>query len=302
MTISSPVGAADTLKQEAVRWIDVEGIRTRVYEDGSGQTLMLLHGGQFGMFSSLDSWSLNLPSLAESFQVVAIDKLGQGHTDNPKSDDDYTFEAMYDHMLAAIDALGLENIVLLGHSRGGLPAVRIAIERPRLVNKLIIVDSNTASPDPAMASNFNAEVAGEIPADLPVEEGYRRRIAANSYSLDHITDDYVARMVEIIELDKTKDALRRMEGLNESTWMPSLRQAREKTFDQIRQEALTMPTLIVWGYNSRSVPLNQGMQLLDLVAPATENVEMHILNRAGHVSFREQPEAFHRALRSFCLD
>ena len=135
-----------------MRWIDVEGIRTRVHEDGSGQTLMLLHGGQFGMFSSLDSWSLNLPSLAESFQVVAIDKLGQGHTDNPKSDDDYTFEAMYDHMLAAIDALGLENIVLLGHSRGGLPAVRIAIERPRLVNKLIIVDSNTASPDPAMAS------------------------------------------------------------------------------------------------------------------------------------------------------
>ncbi len=302
MTISSPVSTADTLKNEAVRWIDVEGIRTRVYEDGSGPALVLLHGGQFGMFSSLDSWSLNLPALAESFHVVAIDKLGQGHTDNPKTDDDYTLDAVYNHALAAIDALNLENIVLLGHSRGGLPAIRIAIDHPELVSKLIIVDSNTASPDPAMASKFNAESAREIPADLSAEENYRRRIAANSYSPDHITDDYVARMVEIIEMDKSKDALKRMEDLNESTWMPSLRQAREKTFDQIREGALTMPTLIVWGYDSRSAPLNQGMQLLDLVAPASENVEMHILNRAGHVSFREQPEAFHRTLRSFCLE
>jgi 2-hydroxy-6-oxonona-2,4-dienedioate hydrolase len=88
---------ADSLDVEKLRFVDIEGARTRYYEDGDGEPLVLIHGGQFGSLYSLDSWSLNLAGLTRHFRVYALDKLGQGHTDNPRNDADYTFEALSRH-------------------------------------------------------------------------------------------------------------------------------------------------------------------------------------------------------------
>ena len=71
------------------KFIDVEGIRTRYFERGSGETVVLVHGGAFGSTTgacSADDWDLNFDGLAQWFRVFAIDKLGQGYTDNPRTD------------------------------------------------------------------------------------------------------------------------------------------------------------------------------------------------------------------------
>ena len=70
----------DTLDSQKIRFVDVDGIRTRYYEDGAGEPLVLFHGGHFGEWYSLDCWSLNLADLAKHFHVYAVDKLGQGST------------------------------------------------------------------------------------------------------------------------------------------------------------------------------------------------------------------------------
>ena len=70
------------------RFIDVDGIRTRYFEKGGGEALVLFHGSHFGTTDACDSaidWELNFDRLAQWFRVIAVDKLGQGHTDNPKS-------------------------------------------------------------------------------------------------------------------------------------------------------------------------------------------------------------------------
>ena len=103
------------------KYVEVDGIRTRYFEAGSGPTVVLFHGGNFGSLDAADcaaDWNLNFDGLAESCRVVAIDKIGQGETDNPRDDDAYTMQSVTDHALGCLDALGLENCHIVGHSRG----------------------------------------------------------------------------------------------------------------------------------------------------------------------------------------
>ncbi|HEU4343315.1 MAG TPA: hypothetical protein VFU31_17340 [Candidatus Binatia bacterium] len=78
------------------RFVDVDGIRTRYFEKGTGAVLVLFHGSHLGTNDACESaldWELNFDALSEWFRVIAVDKLGQGHTDNPKRDEDYTMAA-----------------------------------------------------------------------------------------------------------------------------------------------------------------------------------------------------------------
>ena len=117
---------------------------------------MLLHGGEFGFVCSLDCWSLNLPGLAERFHVYAPDKLGQGYTDNPRSEQDYTIDAVIEHLLGFLQALNITSAHLVGHSRGGLPVAGLAVQYPHLVKSVVIMDTNVdrlRELDSVMAAN-----------------------------------------------------------------------------------------------------------------------------------------------------
>ena len=112
------------------KFIDVEGIRTRYFEAGSGEHLLLLHGGNFGDDDNVDcadNWARNWDGFARSFHVIAIDKLGQGHTDNPRPGN-YKVESVVAHAQGFIRALGLDRLNLVGHSRGGYLAMRLTME------------------------------------------------------------------------------------------------------------------------------------------------------------------------------
>ena len=63
------------------KYIDVDGIKTRYFEKGSGPLVVLFHGGHFGSHDAADcaeDWSLNFDELAERFHAFAVDKIGQG--------------------------------------------------------------------------------------------------------------------------------------------------------------------------------------------------------------------------------
>ena len=61
-----------------IKYVDVNGIRTRYLEAGTGEPLLLVHGGGFGRCynASANDWDLNIDGFAKSFHVFAIDKIG----------------------------------------------------------------------------------------------------------------------------------------------------------------------------------------------------------------------------------
>ena len=84
------------------QFIDVDGIKTRYFDKGKGETVVLFHGGNFGSPYGADcaaDWNLNFDGLAEECRVIAVDKIGQGYTDNPETDDDYTMARVVKHAL-----------------------------------------------------------------------------------------------------------------------------------------------------------------------------------------------------------
>jgi 2-hydroxy-6-oxonona-2,4-dienedioate hydrolase len=132
----------------APKWTDVGGIRTRYFEAGQGEPVLLLMGCHFGSAEYAcvaQAWQRNFDELAKTHRVVALDKLGQGFTDNPKNDD-YTMQAVVNHGAAFMATLGLEDVHLVGHSRGAFQAARLTLEYPSRVRSCTIVTSSTLAP------------------------------------------------------------------------------------------------------------------------------------------------------------
>ena len=78
--------------------IDVGGVETRYYDYGEGEPIVLVHGGGMGGASTANNWSRNVPGLAKAFRVLAVDRLAQGMTGNPKDDEDFTTRGAVKHV------------------------------------------------------------------------------------------------------------------------------------------------------------------------------------------------------------
>ena len=91
---------------------------------GEGPPIVLLHGDG----DSPAVWQWVLPALAGDHRVFALSLPGHGDTDKPRVD--YTLEYMTQFTRRFLDALGLERCVVVGHSTGGLVAMRLALADP----------------------------------------------------------------------------------------------------------------------------------------------------------------------------
>ena len=100
---------------------------------GQGQPLVLLHG----LFGSADNWGNIAKHFAQHYQVISVDLRNHGRSPH---NDSQTYPEMADDLSALCDALGLEQIYLLGHSLGGKVAMQFATQYPQKVSKLIVVD------------------------------------------------------------------------------------------------------------------------------------------------------------------
>ena len=291
----------DGLDPQKVHFVDVGGIRTRYYHDGSGEPLVLVHGGNFGSPYCLDDWSLNLPFLAEHFEVFAVDRLGQGHTDNPETSEDYTFERMFQHFYDFVQTVGITNGHFLGHSRGALPVGWLALEYPTIVKKLVIVDSDTIAPELPMFPSGSWYLTYPMPPGTPTLEKVRSQLDAMAFDRRHLTEDYLQRVLGTALLPKTQDANQSMEGIAFTVWTESLQPKRREVIRRIEDEGFQVPTLVIWALNDKSAPFPKGQQLFERIAGKTLHAEMHVVNQSSHQVYREQPEVFNRTLRDFLL-
>jgi pimeloyl-ACP methyl ester carboxylesterase len=153
-------------------YADVNGLSLYYEEHGSGEPLVLLHGG----LGAAELWAPVLPALAAGRRVIAVDLQGHGHTadvDRPLRP-----ETMADDIAALIAHLGLERADVMGYSLGGLTALRTAIQHPERVRRLVLVsiafrrDGNHADAIAAMDA-MTAEAA-EMMKQSPIYEVYAR--------------------------------------------------------------------------------------------------------------------------------
>ena len=144
-------------------YVDIGPVHTWYETRGSGEPLVLLHGG----LDTNAAWAAQLDVLAEHFRVLAPERRGHGHT--PDVEGPISYRVMADDTAAFIDAVVGGPVHLVGWSDGAILGLVLAISRPDLVRKLVVIGGN------ADVSAYVPEFveATRLPADSPVYQPFR---------------------------------------------------------------------------------------------------------------------------------
>lgn len=283
-------------------FVDVEGTRTRYYDVGDGEPLVLVHGGNWSGLSNANVWSTALDPLAERFRVIAFDRIGCGLTDNPDDPEAYTYMTEIEHALAVLDALGLDSVHMAGSSRGAGHAARLAVEAPDRVRTLVMLNSGTFGP-PTGHKPFRRDRVFERykPEGFePTTPEYSRyRYEKYCVQLEHITEEFCRANAALESRPKAREMAETMAGETGERWQESLREQMRHARREVETGALSMPVLYVCGRNDLMVPLEMAIAACDLLAQENPAVRMKLFQRCGHLIHREYPEEFGRTLVGF---
>jgi pimeloyl-ACP methyl ester carboxylesterase len=131
---------------------DVNGIRLFHAEYGAGQAVILLHGG----LANAAYWGRQIPAVARTYRVVAIDSRGQGRSTRDARP--FSYALMADDVLALMDRLDLSSATLVGWSDGAIIGLHLAIVCPARVSALFAFAAN-ADPSGLLPASGNPVLA-----------------------------------------------------------------------------------------------------------------------------------------------
>lgn len=283
------------------RFIDIEGVRTCYYDVGTGpSTVVLIYGGNFGSADSASSafvWSRTIPALAARHRVIAFDKIGQGFTDAPLRDEDFTMGAVVRHAMALISKLNLPPFHVVGHSRGGFAATRLTLEMQDRIRSLTICSSGTLS----TGVGANEVVLAMPPFPTGSREGARWIYENYCARPEHVEEEWVDAVEDVLRHPGYQAGVQRYGAgmLGIGLFLPELSRAKRETLEWIAAGRLQRPVQMIWGAQDRTVPVERGLELFDMISAHERRTTFSVINNAGHFTFREQPERFNALLGSF---
>ena len=167
------------------RTIRAAGRDIFVEEVGEGPPLLMLHGGGPGA-SGLPNFVRNISALAERFRLIVPDMPGFGRSAKGIDRKD-PFGDLATAMLGLLDALGVERAHVLGNSLGGACALRMALEAPARVDRLVLlgpggIDTSRRPPTEGLLHLLDY-YAGEGPTREKCEAFLRKDLVFDGASL-----------------------------------------------------------------------------------------------------------------------
>ena len=138
---------------------------------GAGKPLVLLHGA----YMNNDTWGGLKESLAENYQVIAVESQLHGRTGD--RDAPISYEAMSADVVGLLDHLKIDKAILVGYSMGGATAIRIAIDHPERVERIVAASAGYRYDVETMGQEFIdmiGTITPEMFANTPFEAEYRR--------------------------------------------------------------------------------------------------------------------------------
>jgi pimeloyl-ACP methyl ester carboxylesterase len=263
--------------------VTANGITIAYEQQGNGPDLLLITGVGYGGWF----WHKVAPLLADHFRVTTFDNRGAGGSDKPAGP--YTVEMMAADTAALLDALNIERAAVLGHSLGGYIAQLLVVNRPELVNKLILAGTNFGGqgviPITPAAMSVLTNRQGE-PMEL-IRRGID--IAAAPGLLErqaHLAEELIAyRLTNPVP--PAQYTAQVMAGAGTWQW----------TANRVDRQmaAIQIPTLILFGEFDQVVPPGNA----DLLAAKIPQAEIKILPNGGHIFPLELPQETAEIVKRF---
>ena len=236
---------------------------------------------------NLDNWDPALvDAIAEQREVILFDNAGVGGSSGVVP---HTVTPMAYDALAFIDALGLEQIDILGYSMGGFVAQELTLIRPRLVRRLIL--AGTGPQGGVEQHGYRDEVNGNATADEPGAEDLLELFFERSETSVAKGWEFVERIFTRTEDRDVATDLRTRDAQLDAVTTWGIPDASRLN----RLAGITQPVLAVNGENDRMVPTPNTF----LLAERLPNAQLKIYPDAGHGFLFQYPAEFAAELEEF---
>lgn len=249
----------------------IRGASTAFFDAGEGPAIVFVHG----LAGNATHWIHVAPRFADRFRVIGLDLPGCGVTDPPP--DGYSLRGYAEHVLALMDALGVERATLVGHSMGGMVSTDLALLRPDRVDRVVLVNPAGFHPLPRIL-RLGGELVLREGLLNPILPRVWRGILGNVFCepCEH-TEEFI-RMVRATYRD-------------EDVWMVSRVMAGLRHDLLHRNFTAMLPTMdlpvwLIWGEKDRLVPA----RVFHDAARRLPNVEVEEIPRCGHMPILEKPD------------
>jgi non-heme chloroperoxidase len=254
------------------------GLRLHYAERGDliGEAIVFLHGYSDSWFS----FSRVLPLLAPSYHAFALTQRGHGDSDKPECC--YTPEDFAADVNAFMDAVGIEEAILVGASTGALFAQRMALSYPRRVGHLVLIGAQTPANEAVMGLVEEVRALEDpVPPEFvrvfqestiyqPVPQEFLDTVVSESLKLPaRVWRDYMEGAVLSIDHD----------------YVVQLREIKA-------------PTLILWGEQDPLFPREEQ----ERIAAAIPGASLKVYPETGHAVHWDRPEWVVRDLEEFMID
>ncbi|MGW1213838.1 alpha/beta fold hydrolase [Streptomyces sp. NPDC002499] len=271
--------------------LDVSGKEIFVAETGDGPPVVLLHGGGPGA-SGVANYARNIAELAKTYRVIVPDLPGYGRSTKGVDAAD-PFGHLADALRGALDRLGLDRPHLVGNSYGGACALRLALDTPDRVDRMVLmgpggIGTTRSLPTPGLRSLLNY-YSGDGPSRPKLEKFIRQYLVFNAADVpDSVID---ARYRDSIDPEVVAaPPLTRPSGPNALRTLWRMDFTRDE-----RLSRLPVPTLVLWGAADQVNRPSGGRML----AERLPNCDLYLVANTGHWVQFERADLFNRVCADF---
>ena len=239
-------------------FVDAGGVNSYYEEEGSGEPLLLLHGG----LVTIETWENQRPALADHYHVYLPERRGHGRTPDVPGPTGY--DLMAADTAAFMQALAIPSAHLVGWSDGGNVALEMALARPELVRKLVLIGA---------AADFSGSTAD------------------GTEWVNSLTPDKLPPFLTGPYARLSPDGPEHLRVVAEKTIEMWKTQPRHEMSELA---AITAPTLILIGDND-GVTIEHAAQMLR----AIPNAQLAVIPGADHGVMLDKPEIVNRLILDF---
>lgn len=283
-------------------FLEIGRLRVHHTYGGRGSPIVFIHGlGSSGYME----WRHNLEAAAHRHRVFAPDLPGYGHTDKPRARYSIPYFARF--IERYMDDRRLRSAVLVGASLGGRVALEVALEQPKLVQKLVLVNTlGLGRPKVRMAQMAYGLVSlprvGEAAMRFTrdalrwASPALVRRVAGRysgaSSDLERTMDDvYLDDLREMYATDGYRSAY--LSTVRSLINPRALFGGHHDVSERLNE--LKIPVQLIWGANDPLFPVAHAERAHTLI----ERSKLTVIQGAGHTPQAERAEEFNRVLDQF---
>ena len=226
----------------------VNGIKLWHAVFGQGQPVVFLHGG----LANAEYWGLQVPAVAQRYQVIVLDSRGHGRS--TRDNRPFGYDLMADDVVALLDYLNIGRAAVVGWSDGGILGLDLAIRHPDRVSKVFAFAANT---DPS-----------------GVADGVEKNPTFAAF-IARAGNEYAAKSATPTEYDAFVAAISRM-------W------ATQPNWTAAQLRAMRTPVLVADGDHDEAIRRGHTEHIAATIAGAG----LLILPNTSHFAFLQDPDAF----------